>query len=484
MQRGGLGTRLQVERIPRRGSLFRLCDPHTQRAIVELHEASKLIDLARADPNKKASLAAEIAARINESIDILLHSKVSSVATSSALNSSFQKTLQVVSAEMSGEVSSWLSATYSPHHPPSIGNLNPAERSSRSVVSNPQLSDEMKVLLDKLMNWDAFNIFTFHTATGGHSLSQIAYPLFQHFNLMDELHIDIHKFNAFWLRIESGYKDVPYHNSIHAADVMHGVGWFANSESLRGQLKPLEICAMLFAAGIHDHDHPAVNNDFLIKSKHDLALRYNDRSVLENHHASTGLSTLQKIDECNFLSHLSKESLRSFRQYVISMVLATDMSRHLQLQQDFAELFEVEEPHGPLTLDTTLKREVMFQEILHCADIGNCGKPFHLAEKWGDLVTTEFFDQGDQEKALGLRVSPMNNRETCVVEKSQMAFIQHVSKPMFESVAAVIPEAHIPLANAVENIQCWQARLQKTMLIELRNTVPRAPPFDPNPTDD
>ncbi len=101
-----------------------------------------------------------------------------------------------------------------------------------------------------------------------------------------------------------------------------------------------------------------------MRTQNDLALRYNDQSVLENHHASTGLTILQKIDGCNFLSHLDHDryamwsrvmvefiirslSFRSFRQLVISTVIATDMSRHLKLQEDFAELFLGDEQLGP-----------------------------------------------------------------------------------------------------------------------------------------
>ena len=36
----------------------------------------------------------------------------------------------------------------------------------------------------------------------------------------------------------------------------------------------------LFAAAIHDYEHPGLNNNYLVKTRSDLALIYNDASVL------------------------------------------------------------------------------------------------------------------------------------------------------------------------------------------------------------
>ena len=38
---------------------------------------------------------------------------------------------------------------------------------------------------------------------------------------------------------------------------------------------------------MHDVKHPGYNNDFMIKKDTEIALTYNDKSVLENYHIST-----------------------------------------------------------------------------------------------------------------------------------------------------------------------------------------------------
>lgn len=44
--------------------------------------------------------------------------------------------------------------------------------------------------------------------------------------------------------------------------------------------------AFLYAALMHDVDHTGRNNMFEINSASKLAIRYNDDSVLENHHSA------------------------------------------------------------------------------------------------------------------------------------------------------------------------------------------------------
>ena len=55
-----------------------------------------------------------------------------------------------------------------------------------------------------------------------------------------------------------------------------------------------------------------------------MALLYNDRSVLENHHLASAFKVLIK-PECNFLSHLPKDVYKQIRDIVIELVLATDL---------------------------------------------------------------------------------------------------------------------------------------------------------------
>jgi len=43
----------------------------------------------------------------------------------------------------------------------------------------------------------------------------------------------------------------------------------------------------------HDYEHEGVNNLYLINTRSELALTYNDKSPLENHHASASFCLMR-----------------------------------------------------------------------------------------------------------------------------------------------------------------------------------------------
>ena len=83
----------------------------------------------------------------------------------------------------------------------------------------------------------------------------------------------------------------------------------------------------------HTEALPAgVSNDFLINTKNETALVYNDVSVNENMHLATAFKILRRPGN-DLWEHLSPDQYRFFRRTVIQIVLATDMAGHSELLQ-------------------------------------------------------------------------------------------------------------------------------------------------------
>lgn len=64
--------------------------------------------------------------------------------------------------------------------------------------------------------------------------------------------------------------------------------------------------AGFIACLMHDIGHPGVNNAFLIATKHPKAIRYNDKSILENHHCAMAFKLL--LDPQNDIFELLSEA--------------------------------------------------------------------------------------------------------------------------------------------------------------------------------
>ena len=141
-------------------------------------------------------------------------------------------------------------------------------------------------LQDASTNWQ-FDIFALAGATPGNTLSLLAFHLFSQAGHIKKFQLDEGKLCRYLHRIEQGYDaSNPYHNSLHVASVLQMThmllchGGLLKSNAFSGSLH----LASYWSAVVHDFEHGGLNNDFLIKTVHPIALVYNDQSPLENHH--------------------------------------------------------------------------------------------------------------------------------------------------------------------------------------------------------
>ncbi|KAM8763515.1 3',5'-cyclic-AMP phosphodiesterase 4A isoform 3-T3 [Rhynchonycteris naso] len=320
-------------------------------------------------------------------------------------------------------------------------------------------TDQEELLAQELENLNKWGLNIFHVSdyAAGRSLSCIMYTVFQERDLLKKFHIPVDTMVTYMLTLEDHYhQDVAYHNSLHAADVLQSTHVLLATPALDAVFTDLEILAALFAAAIHDVDHPGVSNQFLINTNSELALMYNDESVLENHHLAVGFKLLQE-DNCDIFQNLSKRQRQSLRKMVIDMVLATDMSKHMTLLADLKTMVETKKvtSSGVLLLDNYSDRIQVLRNMVHCADLSNPTKPLELYRQWTDRIMAEFFQQGDRERERGMEISPMCDKHTASVEKSQVGFIDYIVHPLWETWADLVHPDAQEILDMLEDNRDW-----------------------------
>ncbi|NXQ25213.1 PDE4C phosphodiesterase, partial [Alaudala cheleensis] len=300
-------------------------------------------------------------------------------------------------------------------------------------------------------------------------------------DLMKTFRIPVNTFITYMLTLEDHYHaDVAYHNSLHAADVAQSTHVLLSTPALEAVFTDLEIMAAIFASAIHDVDHPGVSNQFLINTNSELALMYNDASVLENHHLAVGFKLLQE-ENCDIFQNLSRKQRQTLRKMVIDMVLATDMSKHMNLLADLKTMVETKKVTslGVLLLDNYSDRIQVLQNMVHCADLSNPTKPLELYRQWTDRIMVEFFQQGDREREKGMEISPMCDKHTASVEKSQVGFIDFIAHPLWETWADLVhPDAQELLDTLEDNREWYQSMIPRSP-----SPPPEAPAASPAATD-
>ncbi|XP_055841920.1 cAMP-specific 3',5'-cyclic phosphodiesterase isoform X2 [Episyrphus balteatus] len=315
--------------------------------------------------------------------------------------------------------------------------------------------------LGDLDTW-GIDIFRIGDLSVHRPLTCVAYTIFQSRELLTSLMIPPKTFLNFMTTLEDHYvKDNPFHNSLHAADVTQSTNVLLNTPALEGVFTPLEIGGALFAACIHDVDHPGLTNQFLVNSSSELALMYNDESVLENHHLAVAFKLLQNTG-CDIFCNMQKKQRQTLRKMVIDIVLSTDMSKHMSLLADLKTMVETKKVAGSgvLLLDNYTDRIQVLENLVHCADLSNPTKPLGLYKRWVELLMEEFFLQGDKERENGMDISPMCDRHNATIEKSQVGFIDYIVHPLWETWADLVhPDAQDILDTLEENRDYYQSAI-------------------------
>ncbi|KAM5264492.1 high affinity cAMP-specific and IBMX-insensitive 3',5'-cyclic phosphodiesterase 8B isoform 10-T10 [Ctenodactylus gundi] len=320
-------------------------------------------------------------------------------------------------------------------------------------------------LLDNEESWD-FNIFELEAVTHKRPLVYLGLKVFSRFGVCEFLNCSEATLRAWLQVIEANYHSSnAYHNSTHAADVLHATAFFLGKERVKGSLDQLDEVAALIAATVHDVDHPGRTNSFLCNAGSELAVLYNDTAVLESHHTALAFQLTVKDAKCNIFKNIDRNHYRTLRQAIIDMVLATEMTKHFEHVNKFVNSInkpmaaEIEGSNCECTPPgkNFPENQILIKRMMiKCADVANPCRPLDLCIEWAGRISEEYFAQTDEEKRQGLPVvMPVFDRNTCSIPKSQISFIDYFITDMFDAWDAF---AHLPglMQHLADNYKHWK----------------------------
>ena len=250
---------------------------------------------------------------------------------------------------------------------------------------------------------------------------------------------------AYVSMIASCYRDVPFHNFEHASHVAQSADKMMNRilssatdnthqdsvtrQSIAEQSElhystfgissdPLTQFAVVFAAVVHDVDHTGVPNVQLVKEGAEVAAKYGNKSVAEQHSVHLALRLLsgpQYTDLQNCICATDDERNR-FRQLLVNLVIATDIADkqlHTLRRARWQKAFENPEDNCSVHNSTTgsslvdeisshsgsgtsvelsnRKATIVIEHIIQASDVAHTMQHWHVFCKWNERLFLEMY---------------------------------------------------------------------------------------------
>jgi len=250
-----------------------------------------------------------------------------------------------------------------------------------------------------------FNIFEFSSEVGRDNVAPYIFNYIIenlegcrcNYNQLREIfHIDKEVLNNLISEIVKGYDNsLAYHNDLHALDVCQTLfAWLNPNNTLDSynynsvEFSSIDFLAIYTSALIHDFKHPGFTNNYLVNSKSELAINYNDKSVLENWHIAEAFKIILR-PENNIFNKFSDRQFVSLRKKIIDSVLATDMSNHVSLISSLKGKLDYLEVNNGENINKLIMNNIdsfnsdhhdLINFLVHSADISHNTKVWKITE--------------------------------------------------------------------------------------------------------
>lgn len=241
--------------------------------------------------------------------------------------------------------------------------------------------------------------------------------------------------DPFLSKMSNLYQPNPYHSELHACMVAHAAMCLSRSLGLWNYWGVSELAALIIAALGHDVAHRGRNNSFYINAVDPLVVMYNEQSPLENFHACLTMQLVRQ-DQNIFGSFSEKFITRMFRKHVVEFILVTDMTQHF----DTISRLRVRKASPDFDFYSSLEDFLLVGKLcMKAGDLSHTAVHWNNHLNWSLRVCEEFYQQGDEERQLGLPLSPLCDRALHhELAKAQTGFIDFVALPVFQELQTLL----------------------------------------------
>ncbi|KAK5920847.1 hypothetical protein CgunFtcFv8_024607 [Champsocephalus gunnari] len=280
-----------------------------------------------------------------------------------------------------------------------------------------------------------------------------ALRMFMELGMVQKFKIDYETLCRWLLTVRKNYRMVLYHNWRHAFNVCQCMFAMLTTAGFQETLTEVETLALIVGCVCHDLDHRGTNNAFQAKTGSALALLYGTSATLEHHHFNHAVMILQSEGH-NIFSNLSSTEYSDLMQLLKQSILATDLTLYFENRNTFFEMVS----NGEYNWNVKAHRDMCRSMMMTACDLGAVTKPWEISRKVAELVTSEFFEQGDRERSE-LKLTPSaifdRNRKD-ELPGLQLEWIDGICVPLYETLVKLNPKLQ-PMVDMIKaNRANWE----------------------------
>ncbi|XP_068999063.1 dual 3',5'-cyclic-AMP and -GMP phosphodiesterase 11A [Embiotoca jacksoni] len=277
--------------------------------------------------------------------------------------------------------------------------------------------------------------------------------MFLELGVVQKFKIDYEVLCRWLLTVRKNYRTVAYHNWRHAFNVSQCMFVMITTASFQDILSDAETLALMVGCLCHDLDHRGTNNAFQAKTGSALALLYGTSATLEHHHFNHAVMILQSEGH-NIFANLCSKEYSNMMQLLKQAILSTDLTLHFERRTKFFQCVL----SGEFSWTDEGQREVLRSMLMTASDLGAVTRPWKISKQVAELVTSEFFEQGDRERSE-LKLTPAaifdRNRKD-ELPALQLEWIDGICKPLYQSLLTLNRKLQ-PMVDGIDaNRKKWQ----------------------------